>query len=83
MELFKQQLGQDSKIKELTLRSQIDFKERQVGEFYGPIYAMLKRGDAIYPLWTLGKLDEIDRKLQFCSVSKTTLSQELFLENLT
>ena len=63
MELFKQQLGQDSKIKELTLRSQIDFKERQLGEFYGPIYAMLKRGEPIYRLWTQGKLDEIDSEI--------------------
>lgn len=60
MEVFKQQLQVDGKTRELALKSQIDFKERQLGEFYGPIYAYLRRGKPIYNLWQQGRLDEIE-----------------------
>lgn len=60
MEVFKQQLQVDTKMRELTLKSQIDFRERQLGEFYGPIYAYLRRGKPIYRLWVEGRLDEIE-----------------------
>jgi len=60
MELFRQQLQIDTTVRELILKAQIDFRERQLGEFYGPIYAMLKRGKPIYALWIERKLDEID-----------------------
>jgi hypothetical protein len=57
---FKQGLDIDAKTRELVLRSQIEYKERQLSEFYGPIYAYLKRGQPIYDLWAVGRLDEID-----------------------
>jgi hypothetical protein len=59
-EQFKHQLGVDATTRELLLRSQIEFKERQLAEFYGPIYAYLKRGRPIYDLWTKGRLDEVE-----------------------
>lgn len=59
METFKQQLEVDTKTRELALKSQIDFRERQLGEYYGPIYAYLMRGKPIYRLWTEGRLEEI------------------------
>nr|WP_315428160.1 hypothetical protein [uncultured Albidiferax sp.] len=60
MEIFKQKLQIDATTRELTLKSQIDFRERQLGEFYGPIYAYLRRGKPIYLLWDEGRLDEIE-----------------------
>src|SRR5262249_948504 len=59
-EEFKYRLGIDAKTREVMLRSQIEFKERQLAEFYGPIYAYLKRGRPIYDLWTDSRLDEIE-----------------------
>ncbi len=50
IERLKHDLGVDAKTHELMLRSQIEFKERQLAEFYGPIYAYLKRGRPIYDL---------------------------------
>ena len=60
MESFKQQLQIDTKIRELTLKSQIELRKRQLGDFYGPIYALLKRSKPIYRLWDEGKLQEIE-----------------------
>jgi hypothetical protein len=37
-----------------------EFKERQLSEFYGPIYALLKRIRPIDDLWNAGRLEEID-----------------------
>lgn len=63
IEMFKQQLQVDAKVRELTLKSQIDFKERQLGELYGPIYALLKRGQPIYALFATGRLSEIEESV--------------------
>jgi len=60
LEQFKQQLQVDSKMRELTLKSEIEFRERQLGEYYGPIYALLRRGEPIYRLWEKDRLVDID-----------------------
>jgi hypothetical protein len=60
IERLKYELSLDAKTHELMLRSQIEFKERQLAEFYGPIYAYLKRGRPIYDLWEKGRLREIE-----------------------
>jgi hypothetical protein len=80
MEVFKQQLQLDTKVRELVLKSQIDFRERQLGEFYGPIYAMLKRGKPIYDLWTAGRLDEIDASLSEMFRSQNDAVVKILLE---
>lgn len=80
MELFKQQLTVDSKVRELTLRSQIDFIERQLGEFYGPIYAMLRRGEPIYRLWMQGKLEEIDGDISVLFREQNEMISKIILE---
>jgi hypothetical protein len=38
-ERFRHELQLDATTRQLTLKSQIDFKERQIAEFYGPIGA--------------------------------------------
>jgi hypothetical protein len=63
-ERFKHELGVDATKRELLLRSQIDFRERQLSEFYGPIYAYLKRGRPIYDLWKAGKLQELSESMR-------------------
>jgi len=60
LERLRQELQADLKIREMTLQSQIDFKERQLSELYGPVYAHLKRGRALVHLWKVGKLKEIE-----------------------
>jgi hypothetical protein len=63
LEKTKHQLGLDSKRRELVLKSQIDFKEKQLSEFYGPIYALLKQIRPLDDLWNAGKLGAADRSI--------------------
>jgi hypothetical protein len=60
LERHKQELGIEAARRQLALQSQIQFKERQLSEFYGPINASLKRIRPIDNLWNDGRLDEID-----------------------
>jgi hypothetical protein len=69
-EEFKHELQLDAKTRELTSKSQIDFKERQLSEFYGPIFSRLKRGRALVGFWREGKLKDIDR--QFWELARKT-----------
>src|SRR5215471_8596100 len=61
-ERFKHDLQKEAKAHELTLKSQIEFKERQLSEFYGPIYSRLKRGRAIVAYYRDQKLTAIEGK---------------------
>lgn len=74
LELFKHELQFEAKTRELTLKSQIEFKERQLSEFYGPIYARLKRGRTIVGLWKENKLHSITK--QFWELARKT-NQEI------
>lgn len=80
MEKFKQQLQLDTKLREMTLKSQIDFRERQLGEFYGPIYAYLRRGKPIYRLWLDGRLDEIEDEISELFVEANMAIVEILLK---
>src|SRR5215469_8971318 len=60
LERHKQELGIEATRRQLALQSQIQFKERQLSEFYGPIYALLKRIRPVDDLWNAGRLEEID-----------------------
>ena len=73
LERFRHTLQLEAKTRELTLKSQIEFKERQLSDFYGPIYSRLKRGRALVGLWKEGKLKDIDR--QFWVLARTTNSE--------
>jgi hypothetical protein len=59
LERFRHGLEVDLAKRQLTIQSQIERKERQLAEFYGPIYAMLKRGRTLVRLLLDGKLDPI------------------------
>jgi hypothetical protein len=60
LESFKHDLGLESTRHQFALQSQIQFRERQLSEFYGPIYALLKRIRPIDNLWNEGKLRDVD-----------------------
>jgi hypothetical protein len=60
LEAFKHDLGLDATRRQLTLQSQIQFKEKQLAEFYGPIYALLKRIRPIDDLWNQEKVRDVD-----------------------
>lgn len=62
VERLKQELQIQVKRHELTLKSQIEYKERQLSELYGPIYAMLKRGRALVQFWKDSRLTEVDQQ---------------------
>jgi hypothetical protein len=57
-------LGLDAARKQLTLQSQIKFKETQLAEFYGPAYALLKRIRPVDDLRNQGRGREIDMALK-------------------
>lgn len=60
LESFKHDLGVEATRRQLALQSQIQFKERQLSELYGPIYAYLKRIRPIDDLWNEGRLKSIE-----------------------
>jgi hypothetical protein len=60
LETIKSELGIEATRKQLTLQSQIQFKERQLSEFYGPIYAHLKRIRPIDDLLNENRIQPID-----------------------
>jgi len=44
----------------LLTEAELQFRQRQLEEFYGPIYASLKLVARIYPLWLEGRLKEVN-----------------------
>ncbi|MFE4108141.1 hypothetical protein [Almyronema epifaneia] len=47
----------------LLTEADLEFRKRQIEEFYGPIYASLKLNSKIYPLWLQGKLEEVNQDI--------------------
>lgn len=47
----------------LLTEADLEFRQRQIEEFYGPIYASLKLSSEIYPLWLQGRFKEVDREI--------------------
>ncbi|HIK17364.1 MAG TPA: hypothetical protein IGS53_19015 [Leptolyngbyaceae cyanobacterium M33_DOE_097] len=45
---------------QLLTETDLEFRKRQIEEFYGPIYASLKLNSQIYPLWIEGKIKEVN-----------------------
>lgn len=78
-ETFKYELDLAAKTHELTLQSQIVFKERQLSEFYGPIYARLKRGKRLNELWRQGKLDRVEADILALFVQSNESNVETIL----
>jgi hypothetical protein len=80
LERFKHDLQVEATTRELTLQSQIAFKERQVSELYGPIYAMLKRGRTLVRLWREGKLAEVEASFWSLAFSTNETIETLILD---
>jgi hypothetical protein len=59
LEYIKHRLQLEATERQLTIQSQIQYKERQLSELYGPIYAMVSRGRRIVKLAGEGRLDSI------------------------
>ncbi|MGB7923481.1 MAG: hypothetical protein WCF57_09570 [Pyrinomonadaceae bacterium] len=79
LEAIRHELGVDAKTRELTLKSQIEFKERQLAEFYGPIYALLKRGDPIIKNWKLGRLKDVGQQIKVKLIKANNQIEEIIL----
>lgn len=47
----------------LLTATDLDFRKRQLEEFYGPIYASLKLSSEIYPLWMKGTFQEVNQDI--------------------
>ncbi len=48
------------KAREIASRAELEYRQSQLSEFYGPIYSYLESNKLIYPLWLEGKLSEIN-----------------------
>lgn len=44
----------------LLTEADLTYRQRQLEEFYGPLYASLKLNSKLYPLWLEGKLSEVN-----------------------
>lgn len=44
-------------------KAELVYREKQLEEFYGPIYSYLESNKIIYPLWLEGKLKEINYEI--------------------
>ena len=44
-------------------KADLEYRERQLEEFYGPIYSYLESNKLIYPLWLDGKLKEVNYEI--------------------
>jgi hypothetical protein len=44
-------------------QSELDFRKRQLAEFYGPIYARMKSSKDLYPMWMSGKLSAVNKEI--------------------
>jgi hypothetical protein len=47
----------------LLAETELDFRQRQLEEFYVPIYASLKLSARIYPLWMEGRFKKVNREI--------------------
>jgi len=47
----------------LLTETDLEFRKRQIEEFYGPIYASLKLTSELYPLWIEGKFQEVNQEI--------------------
>ena len=48
---------------QMLTEADLEFRQRQLEEFYGPIYASLKLSSQIYPMWMDGKITEINQDI--------------------
>lgn len=78
LEVLKNELGVQ-RTQESTLESQIEFRERQLAEFYGPIHILLKRGRPIYDHWEEGRLEEIALDLESLFVEANNRIADIIL----
>ena len=78
-EQYKYQLELEAKRHELTIEAQIEFKEKQLSEFYGPIYALLKRGRTIHKYWMEGKLNHIEPQLRKMAANANNMIVDIIL----
>jgi hypothetical protein len=47
----------------LLTEADLAYRQRQLEEFYGPLYASLKLNSRLYPLWLEGKLSEVNAEV--------------------
>jgi len=51
------------KEREIAGHAELDYRQKQVEEFYGPIFSYLEANKVIYPLWLSGKLTEVNYEI--------------------
>ena len=57
--------GVEKGLHQTTLLTEADlaYRQRQLEEFYGPIYASLKLSSQLYPLWMAGQFEEVNQQV--------------------
>lgn len=51
------------KEREIAGHAELDYRKKQIEEFYGPIFSYLEANKVIYPLWLSGKLTEVNYEI--------------------
>jgi hypothetical protein len=79
LEQIKHALDITAKTHELTLSSEIAFRERQLSEFYVPIYTILKRNETIHDHWCDDRLDGVEKSVRELFLSSNIQISEIIL----
>jgi hypothetical protein len=61
LEKVKHELSLRSAHTQITRQSEIQYRERQLAELYGPVYALLKQIRPLDDLWSTGKLPKTEQ----------------------
>jgi hypothetical protein len=48
----------------IVFQAEIQYRQQQLSEFYGPLYAYLKGSEALYRLWMAGKLHHVNEAVK-------------------
>lgn len=60
-------------------RLELTYRQQQLAELYGPLYAMLKTQERLYPLWLKGELSEKNLEIKMLFKRQNEIARELLL----
>jgi hypothetical protein len=63
-------------------RHELEFRERQLAEFYGPVYGYLKSQRDIYNMWMDGMLDEKNLEIKQLFAKQNAIVRDLIIRNV-
>jgi hypothetical protein len=72
------QIGQE----EFLARRELEFRERQLAEFYGPVYGYLKSQKDIYDMWMGGLLEDRNFEVKQLFARQNAIVRDLIISKM-